>query len=109
MATALPPLPLISSATLRALSRMMSATATDAPRWASSFAKPMPMPLPPPVTTAALPAMSVIDFLQFPLRLQPYGRQHLAREQAAAPAPRLGMISRTDDHEALDAEQGEFK
>src|ERR1700722_12406092 len=60
MATAFPPSALISSATLRALSRTISTTATDAPRRANSFARPMPIPFPPPVTTAALPLNSVI-------------------------------------------------
>ena len=55
----LAPSALISSATFRALSSMMSATATEAPCLASSFARPLPMPLPPPVTTAALPLISV--------------------------------------------------
>ena len=64
IATAVPPASLISPATLRALSGRMSATATEAPWRASSLARPMPMPLPPPVTTAALPVISVMRSLR---------------------------------------------
>src|SRR5215510_6205862 len=56
MATTRRPSPLTSSATFSAFSTWMSGMATSAPSRASASTIPRPMPLPPPVTTATLPA-----------------------------------------------------
>src|SRR5262245_46205313 len=56
MATTLRPSPLTSPATFSALSTWMSGIATSAPSRASASTMPRPIPLPPPVTTATLPA-----------------------------------------------------
>src|SRR5262249_44135687 len=59
-ARAVPPARAISLATERALSSRMSATTTEAPPAESACASARPIPLPPPVTSAALPWISVI-------------------------------------------------
>ena len=53
--TACPPAELMASATAEAFSPFMSVTTTEAPSCANALAVASPMPLPPPVTTAALP------------------------------------------------------
>ncbi len=58
-ATAVPSAAPISSATARAFSSRMSATTTAAPSTASALARARPIPLPPPVTNATRPAISV--------------------------------------------------
>ncbi len=56
MAMALRPSALTSSATFSALSTWMSGIAMSAPSRAIASTMPRPIPLPPPVTTATLPA-----------------------------------------------------
>src|SRR2546426_6811229 len=63
-ANALRPSALTSSATFSALSAWMSGMATSAPSRAIATTMPRPMPLPPPVTIATLPA-SRMRFLRF--------------------------------------------
>src|SRR5262244_3528433 len=56
MATTLRPSPLTSPATFSALRTWLSGMAISAPSRASASTMPRPIPLPPPVTTATLPA-----------------------------------------------------
>src|SRR5687768_14796543 len=60
MARTLRPSALTSSATLSALSTWRSGIAMSAPCLAMARTIPRPMPLPPPVTTATLPARRLI-------------------------------------------------
>src|SRR5581483_2243286 len=60
---AVPPLPLICSATVLAASADMSRMATLAPASASRVAMPAPMPLPPPVTTATSELRSICTLI----------------------------------------------
>src|SRR5436853_516724 len=101
-ASALPPTPRTSLAVRSPPSAFSSATTTSAPSRASSSAVARPMPWPPPVTMATLPASS----LPWSLTVREYTTWYLLPPWTAAPtrARRGDRLQR--DHARGDGQEG---
>src|SRR3989442_1640557 len=89
-ASALPPTPRTSLAVRSAPSAFSSATTTSAPSRASSSAVARPMPRPPPVTMATLPASS----LPWSLTVREYTTWYLTPPWTAAPTRDRRVVTR---------------